>query len=242
MGDVASGIATGLAGIVGAGIGAGMRKREAKRQRKWAERMRNTAYQAATRDMKLAGLNPALMYGSGSAASVPSGGMATHGDIGGEAVGEGIATALSVKKAKQEVETLKSQEQKNDADAATAKEQQEFIRQQTRKEDHLATAAELQLPGLKNKAMAEQQVGLPSAVIDKILPPGGVTGVAGAAAKSSVQVFDSVRKWLGDVQEETDTGKGQSKAHKNRNRRASRSSDRPDLKREGTPRRKGRTR
>lgn len=44
------------------------------KQINFQQNMSNTAYQRATTDMKAAGLNPALMYGSGSAASTPSGG------------------------------------------------------------------------------------------------------------------------------------------------------------------------
>ncbi|WNK14163.1 MAG: DNA pilot protein [Microvirus sp.] len=42
-------------------------------QNAFQERMSNTAYQRASTDMKEAGLNPMMMFGSGSAASSPSG-------------------------------------------------------------------------------------------------------------------------------------------------------------------------
>ena len=45
---------------------------EAQKNRDWETEMSNTAYQRATADMEAAGLNPAMMYGGGSAASTPT--------------------------------------------------------------------------------------------------------------------------------------------------------------------------
>ncbi|UPW41570.1 DNA pilot protein [Peromfec virus RodF8_53] len=50
---------------------------QAQINRDWQERMSNTAYQRASADMQAAGLNPALMYGSGAAASSGSGARAS---------------------------------------------------------------------------------------------------------------------------------------------------------------------
>ena len=51
----------------------------ARREREYQTYMSNTAYQRAVADMKEAGLNPGLMYGSGDAASTPAGGARSAG-------------------------------------------------------------------------------------------------------------------------------------------------------------------
>ncbi|AXH72212.1 MAG: DNA pilot protein [Microviridae sp.] len=61
-----------LAGVAGAGVTSAANFFAQRENRDWTERMSNSAYQRATKDMTKAGLNPALMYGHGAAASTPS--------------------------------------------------------------------------------------------------------------------------------------------------------------------------
>lgn len=76
--------------------------REAQANREWQERMSNTSYQRAVKDMEAAGLNPMLAYQSGGAGT-PSGatGMAFQAQMGnslGSAV-EGFNRSRSVEAA-----------------------------------------------------------------------------------------------------------------------------------------------
>jgi len=74
-------------------------------QNAFSERMSNTAYQRASSDMKAAGLNPMMMFGSGAAASSPTGSSiqapmpqtkSPLGDLGSN-VGQAVATAVQAK-------------------------------------------------------------------------------------------------------------------------------------------------
>lgn len=68
-----SGIVGPILNLVGLGIQSGKMRSAAREQRGFEEEMSSTAYQRAVRDMRLAGLNPAMMYGGGGgAASTPS--------------------------------------------------------------------------------------------------------------------------------------------------------------------------
>ena len=79
---------------------------EAAKQRQFAERMRNTQWQAAVQDMEAAGINPALAYSQGPAAS-PSGASASVTD----AVTPAVSTALQAKNAWENLRLIQDQRQ-----------------------------------------------------------------------------------------------------------------------------------
>lgn len=69
--------------------------REAALNREWQEKMSNTSYSRAVKDMKSAGLNPALLYSSGGQMSSPSGSSASYGGSGGASASVGAGHAGS---------------------------------------------------------------------------------------------------------------------------------------------------
>lgn len=72
---------------------------EAELDRQWQEQLSNTAYQRATTDMKAAGLNPILAATNNSAASTPSGAVASASPTSGAAASSGSGASISASKA-----------------------------------------------------------------------------------------------------------------------------------------------
>lgn len=95
---------------------------QAQMNRDWEEQMSNTANQRAVADMEAAGLNPALMYGNGSAASTPTGSNAQGSTSNVMAdVGNIVQAMATMKSVNADVALKRSQERLNDAKADESK-------------------------------------------------------------------------------------------------------------------------
>lgn len=99
-------LAAGALGAYSQKKGNEARRKEADKNRQFQERMRNTEWQAAVKDMELAGLNPALAYSQGGASS-PSGSVAQVENVGDKAVG----TAMAVKMQNEQLGLIKAQKE-----------------------------------------------------------------------------------------------------------------------------------
>lgn len=137
-------IASALIPAVASGIGVERANKQnlkiAREQMAFQERMSSTAYQRAVNDMRLAGINPMLAYMQGGA-STPSGASATMMD----ALGPAVSSAMHAVRLRQELKTLKAQE-----DAATATAHNQFAQAQVNwlEKAFKAETLELGLPEL----------------------------------------------------------------------------------------------
>jgi len=179
---------TGLESMAGNIYGTKKARKEARRQRHWAQWMSSTAYQRATDDMKKAGLNPALMYGGGSAAQMGSGAAAQahsgRGGVGQAAVAgarAGMESALiraNADKAKAETGVAVSHKARLDQDRKVGLMTEDYIKNQ-------AETLRLQLPRLRNEAAIENsELGPAYSWIDRVFAGNGVLGsnATGSAA------------------------------------------------------------
>ena len=98
------------AGLIGSAISAARARKEAAKQRAWAEDMYGRRYQMTMNDMRMAGLNPILAYKTG-VGSVPSGARADVPDFGKGMAQSAKAGFLAV----QEMKNLKEVEARDRA-------------------------------------------------------------------------------------------------------------------------------
>lgn len=100
------------ASLLGGVLGNRARRKEARRQRQWQERMANTAYQRAANDLEAAGLNRILALGK--PASTPPGAMAQQSDV----ISPAVSTALAARRQSQELKVMDAQEKQVRAQTA----------------------------------------------------------------------------------------------------------------------------
>lgn len=107
---VGSAIGSASGGIASSIIQGEYNKKEAERNRKWQEKMSNTAMQRAVKDYEKAGLSPAMMFagGGGNSASTPSGNTAqiSKPEFGIASVMNSIASILNTDRKLDHIEEM----------------------------------------------------------------------------------------------------------------------------------------
>lgn len=110
LGALITGLSAGAASLAGAGLSSGLSIREAKKNRKFQERMSSTAVQRRTADMRKAGINPILSVPGG--ASSPGGATGQIADFSKATTNalEGFKTGMAKKRLTQELGNMRTKQ------------------------------------------------------------------------------------------------------------------------------------
>lgn len=163
LGSIGGSLISGISSIFGANSTNQANKDMVAQQEAFQQQMSNTAYTRASADMKNAGLNPMMMFGSGGAASTPSGAIAPMQSGIGEAghrVGQTATKALdalvtnkTLEKMTDEIANLKATNAKISADTAVSRATEPLVREKTR---GTAAEADISTAGIAPAALKKQ--------------------------------------------------------------------------------------
>lgn len=171
-------IAVGGIALAGSIIRNIQQAKEAQKQREFQERLSDTSYQRAVKDMRLAGINPMLAFQQGGA-STPGGAQATVEDVAGPAV----SSALQARRLSQEIRNMKAVEDRDRSSANTIRiqgflagedinvrrDQREMLHSDIRFRDMSTAMVRLGMPEAMNRArVAESQFGRKGAFVQRM--------------------------------------------------------------------------